>query len=277
MLAQKDAKEIADLFYSMDTQVREDLQIGEIANERDYVSRLLTLFNYPLRFKINNPTLKLNFSAKVNDSNKEKTFGCDSMIVFKANNQIKFGLFEAKWPRITIKPTYKWDTPQGSTKISHFTDQINRQTKWSKNTAIWEMFISEEKVGTHTPPYDKAASTCIKHEFALKFTKSNPKVQTTWSNIDLKDLIESEQGSASSGIKETNLQTIIFDILTCSYGTPHNISPNNKHFELKSNDGSQSVNCPIPSNDNEKIILDFMTENGITTLLQADISTSDVT
>jgi len=197
------------------------------------------------------------------------------MIVFKVKNKIKVGLFEGKWPRIIKDPSYHWDYTQKSTKTSHFTNQIERQSKWTNQAAIWEMFFYEEKVGVFNTPFDKNASTCIRHKFAKALVNTRPSLQTIWNNVDLTNLITSEQTTAFDGTNETNLKTVIFDILTCSFGTPITIKPRDRIFTLTSNNEEERARCPIlnMTNDDDlnQTIEGFMAENGLSFFQQVNI------
>lgn len=279
MISIKDAQIISDLFYSLDANVRNDLYNNRIADERDYVSRMVTHFNFPFgifnQFTLNNIQFQSKWFSKVNSGSHERKFGCDSMLVFKVKDEIKVGLFEAKWPRIIKDPNYQWDYAQKATKTSHFTNQITRQKKWTNQAAIWEMFFYEEKVGVFNPPYDKNASTCIRHQYANKLVSSTPSLQMIWDNTDLENLIKSEQTILFNGTNQTNLKTIIFDILTCSFGKPILINPDDRTFSLTSNNEEEQVICPIidmtTDDDSNQIIEAFMRENGISFFQQVDI------
>jgi hypothetical protein len=282
MITKKNALIISDLFYTLDTSVRNDLYQNRIADERDYVSRLVTHFNYPFgifnKFYFNQIKFQSKWFSKVNSSDNERKFGCDSMIVFKVDKKLKVGLFEAKWPRIIKDPNYQWDYAQKKNKESHFTNQIIRQSNWTNHAAIWEMFFYEEKVGTLNNPFDKNASTCIRHSHANSLVSSMPSLQTIWNNNDLISLIQSAQSTSSSISEETNIKQIIFDILTCKFGKPIDIKPSNRNFTLTSNNKSEIVNCPIISiteddNDSNQIIETFMSENGLSFFQQINIET----
>lgn len=281
MISITDAQVISNLFYFIDSTVRDDLYHDRIADERDYVSRLVTHFNYPLgvfnKYQFNHIKFQSKWFAKVNNKNSESRFGCDSMIVFKVDNKIKVGLFEAKWPRVIKNPSYQWDYTQKTTKTSHFTDQILRQSKWTSHAAIWEMFFYEEKVGKLNFPFDKNASTCVPHSFANLLVSSTPSLQIIWNNSDLEYLIKSAQTLSFNGCNETNIKQIIFDILTCKFGKPIDISPNARTFTLTSIDNDESIRCPIISlgedNDDNQIIENFMSENGLSFFQQLNIDT----
>ena len=285
MISRTDAKVISELFYLLDTNVRNDLYHNRIADERDYVSRLVTHFNYPFgifnQFCFKHIKFQSKWFANVNSGHYERKFGCDSMIVFRVKNKIKVGLFEAKWPRVIKDPKYQWDYTQKSTKTSHFTNQILRQAKWISNAAIWEMFFYEGKVGKLNSPFDKKASTCVRHSYSDLLVSSTPSLQTIWNNSDLATLIQSAQTSSFNGTSETNIRQIIFDILTCNFGKPIEIAPNDKTFDLISKDNDESVKCPIIStseeNESNEIVNGFMSENGLSFFQQLNIETPNVT
>lgn len=273
MLDKFESNIIANLFYRLDTAVRIDLSRGIIADERDYVSRMVTHMNYPFGILTDvifeNLLIKSEWYAQVNSSSIEQKFGCDFMIVFEVNNQVKVALIEAKWPRVIINPSYCWDYIQKSNKISHFTDQIIRQSNWISHAFIWEMFFYEESPNIHRNPFDKYASTCIPHPFALGAIKSNSNLNNLWDNNDLIDLIQTTQLNGYNGSNETNIYTMVFNLLNCNYGNPININPNDSFFYLKSNDNEEQVQVPIlefkqeNANKNSDMAYSFIKENGL--------------
>ena len=262
---------IAGLFYLLDTNVRADLSKKQIADERDYVSRLVTNFNYPFglfnKFWLGHMKLQCKWFSRVNKPSDERRFGCDSMIVFQVENRVKIGLFEAKWCRIIDNPDYQWDSTQKASKRSHFTDQIKRQSLWTKKATIWEMFFYEQKVGKFDTPFDKNASTCVLHKYARKFIRKPRNLKTLWNNDDLLLLIESAQTPSFDGENETNLKDIIYNILYCKYGKPIEIKPTDSSIYLSSNDDSENVAIPIINfgidDQTDQRIEGFMSENGL--------------
>jgi hypothetical protein len=273
MLNKLNAHFIADLFYRLDIAVRTDLSRGIIADERDYVSRMVTHMNYPFGILTNvifkDLLIKSEWFAQVNSSSLEQKFGCDFMIVFEVNNQVKVALIEAKWPRVIINPNYCWDYIQKSNKISHFTDQINRQSNWTNLAFIWEMFFYEESPTIESNPFDKYASTCIPHSFALDAVKSNSNLSSLWDNNDLINLIQTTQLNGYNGSNETNIYTMVFNLLRCNYGKPIDISPSDSFFYLKSNDNEEQIQIPILKFDqentdkNSNVAYSFIKENGL--------------
>lgn len=284
MIAVSEARIISELFYRLDKIVRNDLSNNAVADERDCVSRLVSHFNYPFgllnQYSFDRFKFKSKWFSRVNSGGHEQRFGCDSMIVFKIGDQLKVGLFEAKWPRVIKDPEYNWDYPQKSTKISHFTSQIERQAQWEGQAAIWEMFFYEGKVGRVNLPFDNEASTCILHGFAKSLVDSTASLQVAWNNNDLDILIRSAQTPAFNGSDQTNIKCIIFDILTCKLGLPIDVQPLDREFILVSADGQSSARCPIISfaddNENSHIIDDFMSENGLSFFMQLNIDPADI-
>ena len=80
-------------------------------------------------------------------------FGCDVAIIFKSGNEVKIGMFEAKFPRLN-KSRDDWDN-KNTHKISRFTSQLERQNRWENDVVIWEMFFNDKKVGNTFHQYAK--------------------------------------------------------------------------------------------------------------------------
>jgi hypothetical protein len=273
MLNTNDAHTISELFYQLDTNVRNDLSKGVIADERDCVSRLVSHLNYPFGILTHvifkNLSFKSEWFAQVNPGFLERKFGCDFMIVFEVNNQIKIALIEAKWPRVIKDPKYKWDYTQKSNKISHFSDQILRQSNWSDQAFIWEMFFYEEKPNIINSPFDQYASTCIPHQFALSEINSNSSLMNLWNNNDLKTLIQKTQNQGYQGRNETNLKTMIYNLLICNYGKPIQINESDGAINLVSENLKEEVRIPrIDFNEqsdarNNDIVSGFLEKTGL--------------
>ncbi|MFA6245330.1 MAG: hypothetical protein WC615_00225 [Mucilaginibacter sp.] len=249
MLSATEAQIVADLFYRLDIQTRFDLSRGLIADERDYVSRLAHSLSYPFgvfnHYSFNSLKLSSKWFARVNDGTMERRFGCDSMIVFQVEDQVKVGLFEAKWPRVIKDPGYHWDRYQKSVKRSHFTHQIERQAKWSKQAAIWEMFFLELSPGTVHVKYDLLGSSCVHHKIAKRLITKDPSLKMLWENKDIEALLSEAQHSPLGLKIETNLKTMINGLLNCSLGKPVKVDPGQSSFELRSNDKKMQVRIPM--------------------------------
>lgn len=274
------AQLISELFYDLDANVRQDLYHGRIADERDYVSRMVTHFNYPFgifnKYIVNRIKFQSKWFARVNSGREEQKFGCDSMIIFKVDDNVKIGLFEAKWPRVIKNPKHLWDYNQKTTKTSHFTDQIKRQGNWTKQAAIWEMFFYEEMPRTRSATFDTNGSSCIRHHFAQALVSKTPSLQNLWDNNDLTTLIKSAQTTNYNGSNETNIKEIVFDILTCRFGQAINIGHADTSFTLTANDNEDRVRVPIitvidDNNDGNQVVEGFMAENGLSFFQQLNI------
>jgi hypothetical protein len=279
MLSEKNAAVVANLFYTLDIGVRDQLAKRLITSERDYVSALAHNFRHPFglfnNYVVGDLKFEATWTARSNDGSSEQAFGCDSMIVFQVKDKVKVCLFEAKWPRVVIDSTYSWDSLQKSSKKSHFTDQINRQAEWANEAAIWEMFFLEERPNTIKKPFDKYGSTCVKHKFAKAYIDGPHVPSTIWDNTDLERLINSSLTDAYTGIGQSNLHELIIDVLTCKFGQAIEIEPSDSFFELTSASGKQ-VRVPVPNlglSENRPFILEeFMGEYGLSFFQYMNIS-----
>jgi len=273
MLNKVDAATIANYIYKIDSYVRMDLSNSIIADERDYVSSFVSLCRFNLLLdRIRRLKIGCKWHAIVNNPSNERRFGCDGMIVFKYRNTIKVGMFEAKWPRYKTNYNYKWDSIQNATKTSHFSSQIERQSRWSHVAAIWEMFIYEGKLKTLSAPFDAMASTCVLHKDVSSFIKTHASIKTLWNNRDLDDLlIFAEKRMRKSN--SLNLRYIIFEILTCQLGAMITVEDYEISFDLKPSNG-ESVSIPILREydiEQRQRIEGFMSENGLSYFQQFDI------
>ena len=175
---------IAASAYESDSRVRNDLARGLISDERDCVSNLMSHFR---DFWGSRGTRCASFfaPARVLPPKEERLFGCDAAIVVKRNDTAWVCMFEAKWPRVTDKK-YRWDSIVRGR--SHFSDQLERQLKWSKHVAIWEHFFVELEVGYEFPSCDKWAATCVSQPAAIAFDLSCRDRDKAWAYRDLMGL-----------------------------------------------------------------------------------------
>lgn len=269
MLSTKDATSVAMLFYNIDKNVRHDLSLSRVTSERDYTSRLVTLFEYPAGvfnyYTVNGVKLKSIVFSSVFAQPQETIFGCDAMIVFRVGSQVKILMFEAKWPRVKIDPAYRWDYTQPTTKTSHFTDQVKRQSRWTNVATIFEMFFFEESVGVFIDPFDKNGSSCVLFEYAEKMIKANPALNTRWNTNDLKNLIKSAQTATYNGENETNLLDILLKLFTCQLGKTYDVNDGDRILSVRSNDDVEEESIPIPTfNDNsQELVGRFMERTGL--------------
>ena len=256
------ADRVAIQFAMIDKRCREDLRKKRIPNERDYVSRLTTRLS---DFYYDNNLLSVE--AQTSLGSIEQKLGVDGIIIFRIGNQIKIGIFEAKWPR-TLKKNYPWDkcTEDG---FSHFSSQIIRQRKWHTDLAIWEMFFNEANNGFESPPFDAFGSSCVWNNNAYDFAHSEKLIFKKWETQNLKKLLKSSR---------QNFYTIIYDIISCSAGRIYNVKANDSTLSLTSRtDDSSTLNVPIPTENmkNEQItdrVQSFLLDNNLNNYLFVNLS-----
>lgn len=262
MLNKIHAHIVSYVCYYFDILCRNELHIGHITTERDYVSNLCSHLRHPL-----GAFLPIQLAAAYTLPGREESlFGCDSIIIFKKKDIVKIGLFEAKWPRYFKKPIYSWDSNL-KTGGSRFSSQINRQHRWRKSgAAIWEMFFNESASGLIHPPFDAKGSSCVLHHHAYKYMNSHKLPSNTlWDN---KDLIFILQDSI-------NFKRIIYGMLICRIGKTFKIS--NNHATILPDDKKNIVEIPIFSRTFENkdlqssAITRFMEYAGISNYLSFDI------
>lgn len=258
---------VADLIASrcmqVDVDCRKDLRHGEIANERDYVSALAVRIRDDLR-RLNVAAFSQTAKTKMENRN-----GIDALIIFRFQNEIKIGFYEAKWPRVEQK-NYPWDYLEGEDGISHFSSQIHRQHTWNDVIAIWEMFFNESKPGFNSPPYDYFGSSCVWHPNAFRFLNKEGMTFTRWSTSKLKQLLNTDSVS---------FYTVIYDILTCRKGKIFPVDLKSRTITIvgsapKDRPGENLMEIPIPRESEGEIderVENFMIERNIETYLYLDV------
>ncbi|WP_025557956.1 hypothetical protein [Vibrio parahaemolyticus] len=191
--------------YWSDREVRTDLIAGYIANENDYTSN----FTGTLRRKINAMALPgLNATSYVLKPKLERKLGADACIIFANETEFKVCIFEAKWPRLSMYTNY-WDSIQKSTGCSHFDEQVERQKKYSKSFAIWEMFYFEHGFGKQTVKSANEVSGCVWHKDVVAFR--NGKKTAKWTDVQLLKLLRKHN---------TSISNIVQDVCSCKVGLP---------------------------------------------------------
>jgi len=201
---------LCHLAYCADKEVRSDLINGFIANENDYTSN----FTGALRRNINAHSSTLTATSYVLESSLEKKCGCDATIIIQFNSQSKILLLEAKYPRIKMG-IYRWDYAQTSTGLSHFSDQLDRQSKCNSCISICEIFYCECDFDTQPHYMQNEVSSCVWHETALNFKNLRKNPNKIWNKKDLKNLLFKEY---------LNIKNILKDICKGKKGTPINIT-----------------------------------------------------
>jgi hypothetical protein len=204
-------KELCYFAYISDREIRSDLSIGFIKDENDYTSN----FTGALRRKINCYS-KSNIEATSYNlpKNIEQQTGSDATIIIQSNGFSKIVFFEAKWPR--MKQTgYRWDYKQTSTGLSHFSDQLDRQSNYSGHIAIFEMIYCEYGLGISKHQMQPEGSTCVWHDGALTFKNTRPKPDSKWSQSDLAAMFKTNNYSISQ---------ILHEVCICNKGQPYSTS-----------------------------------------------------
>ena len=136
--------------------------------------------------------------------------GADAAIVLSRGSESKVAVFEAKWPRF-MTPGYQWDYAQTASGLSHFSDQLERQTHWRGQIAIFEMFYSEHVFGTQPSFLDPDGSSCVWHDDTDTFRKHRPKPEGIWSQAELQKLLTTKRKTISQVMNEFGL---------CNQGKP---------------------------------------------------------
>jgi hypothetical protein len=186
---------IASIAYAEDHKCRLDLSQSILVSERDYVSSLTKGIRDFWHYR----GLPCFAHSQTLQTHHERRFGCDAIIVVKQNNTARICLFEAKW----IRFDNRWDSFQGKSNISHFSHQLQRQSKWIKQAAIWELFIVAHEPKKEPPHFDSWASTCIWHKDTYQFDKTYRSSKSLWTDSELEELVSSKSG------KQNNLKSML--------------------------------------------------------------------
>lgn len=241
---------VASICYSVDHSVRDQLYKGHVVDERDYVSNLTS--------GIRNYWESNHVPAYVHSQNlprqQENIFGCDALILVKINDRFKLCLFEAKYPRFPSDQNYQWDYFQGSTNVSHFSDQITRQARWRHIAAIWELFVLESAPGKKFRGFDMWGSTCIWHEDALRYDHADKQPNELWNNVHLENLKAAVNKRFPNG-RQMNLFEMLMSVLSCKAGTP--VSCGGDYLDISSADREISIRLPVGLRNMERFAPDF--------------------
>jgi hypothetical protein len=209
-MPQPQIDELCGFAHTADKEARSDLAGSYIASENDYTSNLTGA----LRRIINsNSQTGLSATSFVLPAPDERLSGCDATIIITSNGYFKIATFEAKYPRIS-QANYSWDYAQTSTGLSHFSDQLDRQKRFARTHAIFEMFYCEIPFSQQPSYMQNEVSSCVWHEDAVAFDAKRPKPKDVWTSSDLTNLLRA--GNHPIGI-------IIREICNCKRGAPSSI------------------------------------------------------
>ncbi len=217
--------ELCQFAYIADKESRSDLCRGYIKDENDYTSN----FTGALRRIINsNSSTNLSATSYNLSSQLERKYGCDATIIIQSNNFTKIIIFEAKWPRM-MTVNYRWDYPQTASKLSHYSDQLDRQALYNRNIAIFEMFYCEFYPSKQPSYMHGEVSSCVWHKTAFNFKGKRSNPSNIWTQTDIVNLLT---------IQNLSISDILREVCICNIGKPINISsPNDiiKEFRLSGN------------------------------------------
>jgi hypothetical protein len=141
----------------------------------------------------------------------ERKIGCDAAIILANNKAQEFKVccFEAKLPRLKT-PKKSWDSKQQKTKLSHFSEQIKKQTHVSNKFAVWEIFYCEYDFKKQPSFMNDRKSSCIWHQDA--YAKVQEKGDSNkWTNTDLQNLL-------TRVTYQTGIDDMVRDVCECKQG-----------------------------------------------------------
>lgn len=194
---------IAAAGYSADLACRSDLAAKLIPSEPAYVSSLTARIRDYWRCR-GLPAFCQSFSLP---GHLERKLGCDAVVILHAGSLAKICLFEAKWPRaLTTQPS--WDYLQGSR--SHFSSQLSRQSMYSRDAAIFELFMVESTPGAVRLGLDTWGATCLWHKEALAY--DTIRTSSVWDQADFWKLV--------TGVtrRDKNFWFTLRTVAECRYG-----------------------------------------------------------
>ncbi|HDX9711786.1 TPA: hypothetical protein ROY21_003683 [Bacillus cereus] len=228
---------ILQFIENVDKQCREDMNLGLITSERDYVSRLMNHFTYPKgigagkigSISINDKPFK--WVCRVNPPEIETFFGADAMIIFKywdknGYDSYKVCLFEAKWIIDSNgRARQNIDTADTSLHISHYHTQLERQMNLSNDFIKFSMYINANPIGkqvTNHPKFNLNGATCAWSSDAYDFSdfarKGYRASDVKWVASDFYGFSLWMKFEKRAGF--VTLREITEEILSCNQGKP---------------------------------------------------------
>jgi hypothetical protein len=209
--------ELCQFALKSDMGARGDLAGGYLRDENDYTSN----FTGALRREINSSSRTgLQASSYLLSTSVERRTGCDAIIAIQSGHEVKILLLEAKFPRLQT-PSYQWDSTQRNSKISHFSDQLVRQSSYAKLWAIFEMFYCEWPIFQQPQYMDNLGSSCVWHTTASSFDSVRTSRPGIWSQTDVIGLLSKEHLSIGE---------ILLDVCLCNMGQRIQMPSHPKYF-----------------------------------------------
>ncbi|MGE6322724.1 hypothetical protein ACQKEF_21045 [Pseudomonas oryzihabitans] len=200
-------RKIKHCAYYADRLTRTDLIEKYVVSENDYTSQFTSAFRREIN-ALAQPGLSA--TIKLLDSSAERAVGADACVIFENGREIKVGIFEAKWPRLSTHVNC-WDSKQKSTGRSHFDSQLSRQNLLHPEIAIWEMFYCEYPFKDQPSFMPDYVSACVWHDDAFNFSLSRTRSVQPWNDEELKTLLET---------CTVTIAEIIEEICCCHRGVP---------------------------------------------------------
>lgn len=193
--------------FKADMRARIDLNKGNVISEPDYTTNFTTTFRRSVE-DLDIPGL--DATIRLLGKSDEQAFGADACIIFKNGRDCKIGMFEAKWPRLSI-PNYRWDQLQNKTNQSHFDSQIFRQRLLSPKITIWEMFYCEFPLTLQPSYMTTSGSACVWHDDAYNFASNRALISLPWIGSELQSLLMQRR-------RPLTISDVVSAICECSRG-----------------------------------------------------------
>ena len=233
---------IADFFYEADERTRLDLSIDKVINERDYLSRWITLLEHPhgIRGRGQLPFRQMYFVNSL-PGPKERKYGCDALLIFTHASNVKLIAIEGKYPRFH-QARYKWDkTIVQTNKISksHFSIQLDKQNQLSKaGVPVLEMFINHDAPNSrHSSAYlDQQGSSFVERHIAYAHSCR----WKTWKQSDATDIIKTQYQATN----DVGIRHFIIGLLGCNIGTLFEIGEDRRTLSISSEE-RETLEVPL--------------------------------
>ncbi len=193
--------EICNIFTDADSRTRKDFTKGLVVNERDYVSRFLTLTSYP---RITGGG-KYNglYAVSCSTDTTERKHGIDAVFVFKYKKGIKIGVCECKIEK------EKFDNGRFTKQLAKQADLVKKQPE----IVVFEMFFHKE----FRDPFEPDLSTiCTLHQINNFIEeKRGGKKPKVWKLKDLEDLFNHLKSKTPG---KYSIDSLLDAILNCEQG-----------------------------------------------------------
>jgi hypothetical protein len=205
LLTNPQIDELANLALISDREIRSDLSREYISSENDYTS------NFTGAFRRNVNTYSdtgLSATSFLVPPDVERAGGIDATIIISNTTASKVIFFEAKWPRFAI-PNFAWDYAQTATGLSHFSDQLDRQSQMPSKYPVFEMFYVEFPFTEQPNFLFDYNSSCLWHDDAVAFRNQRATPDAIWTQNDCEDLLKKSSH---------NIGFILGTVAACSKG-----------------------------------------------------------